>query len=88
MNESDPQVTGNELKLFQREMKAMFAAQETPPGKLDAHLETAAGMLSDLTESIRHLSQIEGRLERRLDDHREPPDRPPHGLAARYGWAC
>ena len=64
MNESDPHVTGNDLKLFRREMKAMFAAQER---KLDAHLETAAGMLSDLTESIRHLSQIEGRLERRLE---------------------
>ena len=64
MNESDPHITSNELKLFQREIKVMFGEQER---KLDAHLETAAGMLSDLTESIRHLSQIEGRLERRLE---------------------
>ena len=64
MNESDPHVTVNELKLFQREMKAMFDAQER---KLDAHLETAVGMLSALTESVRHLSAIENRLERRLE---------------------
>ena len=64
MNESDPHVTVNELKLFQREMKAMFDAQER---KLDAHLETAVGMLSALTESVRHLSTIENRLERRLE---------------------
>ena len=64
MDQSDPHVTGNELKLFQREMKVMFAAQER---KLDTHLETAAGMLSDLTESVRRLSVIEGRLERRLE---------------------
>ena len=64
MNESDIHVTVNELKLFQREMKAMFAAQER---KLDAHLETAVGMLADLTESVRHLSVIEGRLERRFE---------------------
>ena len=64
MNESDPHVTANELKLFQREMKAMFDAQER---KMDAHLETTIGMLSDLTESVRHLSVIEGRLEQRLE---------------------
>ena len=64
MNESDPHVTVNELKLFQREMKAMFDAQER---KLDAHLETAVGLLSALTESVRHLSAIENRLERRLE---------------------
>ena len=64
MNESDPHVSGNELKLFQREMKVMLDAQQR---KLDAHLETAVGMLSDLTESVRHLSVIEGRLERRLE---------------------
>ena len=64
MDQSDPHVTGNELKLFQREMKVMFAAQER---KLDAHLETAVGVLSDLTESVRQLSVIEGRLERRLE---------------------
>ena len=64
MNESDPHVSGSELKLFQREMKVMFSAQER---KLDAHLETAVGMLSALTESVRHLTVIEGRLERRLE---------------------
>ena len=64
MNESDPRVTVNELKLFQREMKVMFAAQER---KLDTHLETALGMLSAMTQSVRHLSVIEGRLERRLE---------------------
>ena len=64
MDESDPHVTVNELKLFQREIKVMFDAQER---KLDAHLETAVGMLSALTESVRHLSAIEGRLERRLE---------------------
>ena len=64
MDQSDPHVTGNELKLFQREMKAMLDAQER---KLDAHLETAVGMLSDLSESVRHLSAVEGRLERRLE---------------------
>ena len=45
-------------------MKVMLDAQQR---KLDAHLETAVGMLSDLTESVRHLSVIEGRLERRLE---------------------
>ena len=64
MDQSDPRVSGNELKLLQREIKVMFAAQER---KLDAHLETAAGMLSELTESVRHLNVIEGRLERRLE---------------------
>lgn len=64
MDQSDPHVTGNELKLFQREMKVMFAEQER---KLDAHLETAAGMLSDMTESVRRLSVVVGRLERRLE---------------------
>ena len=64
MNESDPHITSNELKLFQREMKVMFDEQER---KLDAHLETAVAMLSALTESVRHLSMIEGRLERRLE---------------------
>lgn len=57
-------VTGNELARFQREIKAMFAAQER---KQDAHFETAVRMLSDLTESVRNLSVIEGRLERRLE---------------------
>ena len=64
MDQSDPHVSGNELKLFQREMKVMLDAQER---KMDAHLETAVGMLSDLAESVRHLSVIEGRLERRLE---------------------
>ena len=35
--------------------------------KLDAHLETAVARLSALTESVRHLSAIEGRLERCLE---------------------
>ena len=64
MDQSGPHVSSHELKLFQREIKVMFAAQER---KLDAHLETAVGMLAELTESVRHLSVTEGRLERRLE---------------------
>ena len=64
MNESDPHVTVNELKLFEREIKVMLGAQDR---KLDAHFETAVRMLSDLAESVRNLSVIEGRLERRLE---------------------
>jgi hypothetical protein len=63
MDQSDPHVTVNELKLFQREIKVMFAAQER---KLDAHYETLTGAISDLAESVRQMGRSEDHLERRL----------------------
>ena len=63
MNQSEPYVTVNELKLQQREIKVMFAAQER---KLDAYYETLTGAVSDLAENVRKLSVINAQIERRL----------------------
>ncbi|MCY4585128.1 MAG: hypothetical protein OXB98_03730 [Bryobacterales bacterium] len=63
MTDTSPNVTGNEMKLFQREIKMILAAQER---KLDAHYETLTGAISDLTESVRQMGKSEDHLERRL----------------------
>ena len=63
MDQSGPHVTVNELKLQQREIKMMFAAQER---KLDAYYEALTGAVSDLAESVRQMGRSEDHLERRL----------------------
>ena len=63
MDNPGPQVTFTEMKLFEREIKIMFAAQER---KLDAHYETLAGAISELAESVRQMGRSEDHLERRV----------------------
>ena len=63
MNDPSPHVTGNEMKLFEREMKVLLAAQER---KLDAHYETLMRAISDLAESVRQMGRSEDHLEQRL----------------------